>query len=119
MFFDGKALDNKNFRDQTPLKLLEWPAIKVSASGVSPSTRFLSSNPDELCDILEIKLQEKQAGNISNTIDKEIVAKTDKLLEYKCITMKQHSRILKIETFAKQYPFFIKKSTKNTLWVFL
>ena len=65
----------------------------VSASGVS-KTIILSSDPDELCDRLKLLLQEKHAGNNSNVIDQEIVVILDKLLEYKCISKKQHKQIL-------------------------
>ena len=65
----------------------------VSASGVS-KTRFLSTDPDELCDRLNLLLQEKQAGSNSDIINAEIVAIVDKLSEYKCISKKQHKQIL-------------------------
>ena len=65
----------------------------VSASGVS-KTIFLSSDPNELCDRLKLLLQEKHAGNNSDIINDEIVALIDKLLEYKCITKKQHKQFL-------------------------
>ena len=65
----------------------------VSASGVS-KTIFLSSDPNELCDRLKLLLQEKHAGNNSNIINDEIIAIIDKLLEYKCISKKQHKQIL-------------------------
>ena len=65
----------------------------VTASGVS-QTIFLSSDLDELCDRLKLLLQEKHAGNNSDIINDEIVSIVDKLLEYKCITKKQHKQIL-------------------------
>ena len=65
----------------------------VSASGVS-KTIFLSSDPDQLCDRLKLLLQEKQAGNNSDRITQKIVAIVDNLLEYKCISKKQHKQIL-------------------------
>ena len=89
--FDLKAVGNKYTRDRTLIKLLKSPAIM--ASGVS-NTIFLSSDPDEFCDRLKLLLQEKQAGNNSDTINQEIVAIVDKLLEYKCISKKQHKQIL-------------------------
>ena len=52
-------------------------------------TRFLSFNSNECCDGLKLILQEKRAGKISNKINEEIVAITDKLLEKKCISTKQ------------------------------
>ena len=64
-----------------------------SASGLS-KTIFLSSDPNELCDRIKLLLQEKQAGNNSDIFNDEIVAIIDKLLEYKCITKKQHKQIL-------------------------
>ena len=91
MHFDTKALGNKSTRDRTLIKILKSPAIM--ASGVS-KTIFLSSDPNELCDSLKLLLQEKHAGNNSNIINDEIVVKIDKLLEYKCISKKQHKQIL-------------------------
>ena len=91
MHFDKSRVGNKSTRDRTLITLLNSPAIM--ASGVS-NTIFLSSDPDELCDRLKLLLQEKHAGNNSNIINEEIVAIIDKLLEYKCISKKQHKQIL-------------------------
>ena len=92
MNFDTKAQGNKSTRDKTLIKLLKSPGLMVSASGIS-KTKFLS-DPTELCDRLKLLLQEKHGGNNSNIIDEEIVAIVDKLLEYKCISKKQHKQIL-------------------------
>ena len=89
--FDERGVGNKATRDKTPIKLLNSPGIM--ASGVS-KTIFLSCDPDELCNVLKFLLQEKQAGNNSDIIEEEIVAIADKLLEYKCISKKQHKQIL-------------------------
>ena len=91
MHFDMKAAGNKFVRDRTLIDLLKSPAIM--ASGVS-KTIFLSSDPDELCDRLKLLLQEKHAGNNSDIINDEIIAIVDKLLEYKCVSKKQHKQIL-------------------------
>ena len=93
MHFDLKAVGKKSTRDRTLIKILNSPGLMVSASGVS-ETIFLSSDPDELCNKLKLLLQEKQAGNNSDIIDQEIVAIVDKLLEYRCISKKQHKQIL-------------------------
>ena len=93
MTFDLKAQGNKSTRDRTLINLLKSPGLMVSASGVS-KTIFLSSEPDELCDRLKLLLQEKHAGNNSDIINEEIIARVDKLLEYKCISKKQHKQIL-------------------------
>ena len=92
MHFDMKAVGKKPTRDKTLIKLLKSPGLIVSASGFS-KTIFLPSDPDELCDRLKLLLQEKHAGNNSDLINDEIVAIVDKLLEYKCITEKQHKQI--------------------------
>ena len=89
--FDLKAQGNNSTRDRTLIKILKSPAIM--ASGVS-NTIFLSSNPDEVCDRLKLLLQEKQGGNNSDINKDEIVAIVDKILEYKCISMTQHTQIL-------------------------
>jgi len=91
MHFDQRRVGNKSTRDRTLINLLKSPAIM--ASGVS-KTIILSSDPNELCDRLKLLLQEKHAGNNSNLVDEEIVAIVDKLLEYKCISKKQHKQIL-------------------------
>ena len=91
MNFDLKAVGKKSTRDRTLIKLLKSPAIM--ASGVS-NTKFLSSDPDELCERLKLLLQEKQAGKNSDIINDEIVAIVDKVLEYKCISKKQHKQFL-------------------------
>ena len=93
MHFDLKAVGKKSTRDKTLIKLLKSPGLMVSASGVS-KTIFLSSDPDELCNRLKLLLQEKHAGINSDIINDEIVALVDKLLEYKCISKKQHKQIL-------------------------
>ena len=93
MHFDPRAVGSKSIRDGKLVKLLSSPGLMISASGVS-KTIFLSSDPNELCDRLKILLQEKNAGNNSDIINNEIVVIIDKLLEYKCISKKQHKQIL-------------------------
>ena len=91
MNFNIKEKGNKSDRDKSIIRLLKSPAIM--ASGVS-KTIFLSSDANELCDRLKLLLQEKNAGNNSDIINDEVVAIVDKLLEYKCISKKQHKQIL-------------------------
>ena len=91
MHFDERRIGNKSTRDKTLIKLPNSPAIM--ASGVS-KTKFFSSDRNELCDRLKLLLQEKQAGNNSNLNNEEIVDIVEKLLEYKCISKKQHKQIL-------------------------
>ena len=91
MHFDERRVGNKSTRDKTLIKLPNSPTIK--ASGISKAI-ILSSDPNELCDRLKLLLQEKHGGNNSNLIDEEIVAIIDKLLEYKCLSKKQHKQIL-------------------------
>ena len=93
MNFDTKAQGNKSTRHRSLINLLKSPVLIVSASGTS-NTIFLPSDPDELCSRLKLLLQEKHAGNNSNIINQEIVAIVDKLLEYKCISKKQHKQFL-------------------------
>ena len=90
MNYDTKSSGRPSIRHNSVIKILESPAIM--ASGVT--TIFLSENADELCNRLKLLLQEKHAGNNSDIINEEIVAVVDKLLEYKCITKKQHKQIL-------------------------
>ena len=66
----------KSPRDESVIRSLKSPTIMTS--GIS--TMFLPVKPNELCDTLKILLQEKQAGNNSDTILEEIIAIVDKLL---------------------------------------
>ena len=91
MNYDTKSKGRPSVRHNSMIRLLNQPAIM--ASGFS-KTIILSSDPNELCDRLRLLLQEKHGGDNSNLIDEEIVAIVDKLLEYKCISKKQHKQIL-------------------------
>ena len=91
MKFKLKNKGRPSIRHNSMIRLLNQPPIM--ASGFS-KTIFLSSDPNELCDRLKLLLQEKHAGNNSDIINDEIVAIVDKLLEYKCISKKQHKQIL-------------------------
>ena len=90
MHFDIRGPGNKSTRDRTLIKLLKSAAIMFS--GIS--TIFLSSDANELCDRLKLLLHEKQTGNNSNIINEEIVAIVDKLMEYRCISKRQHRQFL-------------------------
>ena len=93
MNFDEKGLGNKSNRDRTLIKLIKSPGLMVSASGVS-TTIFLPCDPNEFCNRLNLLLQEKQAGSNSHIINQAIVAIYDKLLEYRCISIKQPKQFL-------------------------
>ena len=91
MNFDLKAHGRKSTQGSTLIKILKSPAIM--ASGFS-KRKFLSSDPDELCDRLKFLLQEKHGANNSDINNEKIVAIVDNLLEYKCSSKKQHKQIL-------------------------
>ena len=91
MKYDTKSVGKPGTRHNSIIRLLNQPAIM--ASGIS-KTIFLSSDPNELCDRLKLLLKEKHAGSNSEIINNEIVAIVDKLLEYKCISKKEHKQIL-------------------------
>ena len=69
MYFDVKGPGIKSTRDRTLIRLLKSPSIMVSPSGVSKKSfskiRFLSSDPNELSDILKLLIQKKEAGKNS------------------------------------------------------
>ena len=91
MKYKLKDKGRPSIRHNSMIRLLNQTPI--TASGFT-KTIILSSNPDELCNRLRLILQEKHAGNNSDIINKESVAIVDKLLEYKCISKKQHKQIL-------------------------
>ena len=90
MNYDTKSTGRPSTRHTSIIKILESPAIMASGN----TTIFLSENAEELCDRLKLLLQEKHGGNNSDLINDEVVAIVDKLLEYKCISKKQHKQIL-------------------------
>ena len=79
MHFDERRVSNKSTRDRILIELLNSPGLMVSASGISKTIFLSSSDPNELCDRLKLLLEEKQAGNNSDIINQEIIAKVDKL----------------------------------------
>ena len=91
MNYDTKSPGRPSIRHDSVVKILNSPAIM--ASGVS-NIIILSSDPNELCDRLRLLLQEKHGGNNSDLINDEIIAIVDKLLEYKCISKKEHKQNL-------------------------
>ena len=95
MKFNIKQEGRKSDGDKTLIKLVKSASIIVSASGVSSQkTIFLPSDPNELCDRIKLLLQEKQAGNSFDIINEEIAVILDKILNYKCISTKQHKQML-------------------------
>ena len=89
MNYNTKSIGRPSIRHNSITKILESPA--VIASGIS-KTIFLSSDLYELCNRLKLILQEKHAGNNSDIINNEIIALIDNILEFKCITTKQHKQ---------------------------
>ena len=90
MNFNIEQKGNKSDPDKSIIRLLKSPAIM--ASGIS-RTIIRSSDPNELCDRLRLLLQEKHAGNNSDKINDEIVARVEKLLEYISISKEKHNQI--------------------------
>ena len=90
MYFREKPRSNKSPRDRSLIKSLKSPPIMASGF----STNFSQENPNELCDRIKLLLQEKQAGNNSDINKQKIVAIVEKLLEYQCISTKQHKILL-------------------------
>ena len=77
-------------------------SLAIMASGVDSKnskeskTKWLSSDPDELCERLKVLLEEKQTGNNSNIINDELIAIADNLLECNCKPTKQHSNLVEL-----------------------
>ena len=93
MNFDINRIGRKRNRNKSLGKLLKPSAI-MAGSLKEPKTRCLSSDPNEVCDRLKLLVQEKQAASNSNIINEELIAITDKLLQYKCISTNQHNFLL-------------------------
>ena len=94
-FLDGIRFDthtrSKSLRDRNVIKIYFNKRSPLS-SGLekSETTILFSEEPKESFDRFCLISQEKQAENVTNRLDKEVYAKIDKLLEYKCITLTQH-----------------------------
>ena len=54
---------------------------------------FFPSDPDELVDLLILLYFEKVGGKNNPMLSEQIIAITDKLLEYECITTNQHQKM--------------------------
>ena len=90
MKFNNKNNGKKSNRHRTLDNLPE--SLAIMASGTS--TMFSSSDPNDLCDRLNLFLQMQKAGSNSHLIIDEIDAKVGKLLEYKCISKTQHKFLI-------------------------
>ena len=87
MFFDERASSSRNTRNKYLIRLHKSSGFM--ASGVS--MKLLPEKSNELCDRLKLILRQKQIGNTSDRIDKEVIAIAYKVLKYKCISTKQPS----------------------------
>ena len=90
MNFNIKQKGRKSDRGKALLNLLKSSA--VMALGIS--SKFLPSDPNEICERWKLLLQEKQAVINSDIINNEIVAMVDELLDYKCFSKKQQKQTL-------------------------
>ena len=91
MNFDLKSSGKKISRDKSMIKLLK--SATIMASGIL-NILNLSSDPNELGNRLKLLLQEKPADKNSDIIKQEVVAIIDKLLQYQCISKKQHKQVI-------------------------
>ena len=113
MYFQEKASRNKNNRERSFIRLLKSHAILAEflEDKISPKiktqkkvensketkTRWLSSNPNELCDSLNLILKEKQAGFNSNKPTEKTIAITGNFMEDNCVSQpKQHSILVEM-----------------------
>ena len=108
MKFVVSGLGRKITWDRTFAKLFKSPAN--IASGILPTkltifweykkikTTILSSNPKEFRDLINLLLQEKEAGKNFKITNQQIIAIVEKLIEYNCIARTQHLKNCK--TFA-------------------
>ena len=88
MNYDFNYGDKKSNRNNFIKRLLQ-PQVGSGLNFV-----YLPSDPDELVDQLKLIVLEKIGGNDNTMLNEQIVAITDKLLEYKCITTNQHQNII-------------------------
>ena len=108
MYFHDNPLGLKSTRDKSLTRLFKLPAI-MAGSLKESNTRWLSADTNELYDRLNLVLQQKEAGNISDTINEEIFAGADKQLQCKCISNKQH-RFLLLENLILNEKFELNRS---------
>ena len=88
MKYDSNYGDKKSSR-YNMIECLLQPQL---GSGIN---KFISlpSDPDELVDQLKLLYFEEVGGNDNPMLSEQIVAITDKLLEYECITTNQHQKM--------------------------
>ena len=99
MIFQKKGISMKELQvkkaigDKSFTRLLKSPAISACSLKES-KTRRLSPDLKELCDRIKLISQGKKPGNSFNMNLGEIVVIADKLLEYKCVSTKQHNLLI-------------------------
>ena len=89
--YDIRSTGQSSIRHSSYFRILNSPAIM--AFGISRAI-VLPSDPNELCDRLNILLQEKHPGNNSDLFNQKIVTIVDKLLKNKSTSKKQHRQFL-------------------------
>ena len=99
MRFDRKNTGNKSSGDKNLFTKINSAAIRACSLKISKpkggSTRLLYFNPKEFCDDrLNLLIQEKQTGNVSNKLDEEVIAIADELLEFICLCVKEDIYLL-------------------------
>ena len=87
---DNKKIGRKRPRNRSIVEFFQSPAIMASRISII----FLSENPNEICDSVKLLLQEKQAGKNADSINDELVAIVDKLLDCTYLSKKQHKQFL-------------------------
>ena len=108
-----KDLINQYRYRKIPYRVIPYRDSQLE-SGLNQNTRatspskslicvFIPSDPDELVDQLKLIVLEKVGGNDNPMLSEQIVASTDKLLQYQCITTNQHQNL--ISTFTKKDQF--------------
>ena len=91
--YDTNNGDKKSDRRKLILPLRSIREVKGRWLGIV----FLSSDPKELVDRLNLLHPEKRAGNDSKIINEEIIAIVEKLYEYDCLTKEEHATFSKME----------------------
>ena len=74
----------------------------------------MSTNPNHICKELNLLFQKNAAGNISNKIGEDVISIEDKLVEQKCISIKQHKFLL-LPCFNSKQKYQLDRKVQNLI----
>ena len=118
--FDDVHRRIKGTRERSLVSLLYSEAIRALdfyrglPDHTRAKSRWMSTNPNHICKELNLLFQKNAAGNISNKIGEDVISIEDKLVEQKCISIKQHKFLL-LPCFNSKQKYQLDRKVQNLI----